>query len=304
MSIKKFLPLILIPILIFNTVYAAFLDVDSGTEVGTAVSVLADRGVISGYGNGLFGPDNSLTRAEAVKVINKIFGYTLAADISFSDVHEGDWFYSYVAAAVNAGYISGYPDGTFRPNEALTKEQICVMLDKIMNFILLPTEVYVADPISDWAYDSVIKIISNYLADVDDDGCFHATEVLSRGNFCLILEQFALEKLPEIEPFDLSSIAKDELNQRLGRIIYAVRNELCTKTDEPEIIRIFNLIADNMEAYVADSSYDYKTGAENAKKQYDALPSDLRTQAKNLLLNFFTDDKYFDDVQILYDFFF
>lgn len=295
---------ILIPSLIFGSSHAAFLDVDSSTDIGKAVTVLSDRGVISGYGNGLFCPDNSLTRAEAVKVINKIFGYSLSADISFSDVNEGDWFYSDVAAAVNAGYIAGFEDNTFRPNEPLTKEQVCVMLDKIMSFVLLPTDVNITDPVSDWAYDSVQKIVSNYLADVDSDGRFHATEVLSRGNFCLILEQFAMEKLPEIEPFDISSIAKEELDARLNRIITAVRGELSSKTDSPEILAVFEAVAKNMEAYVADFSYDYKAGAADTKRLYDALPKDLRNRAKNLLLNFFTDNKYFDDVQILYDFFF
>lgn len=283
---------------------AAFLDVDSETEVGKAIEALASRGVISGYGNGLFCPEKSLTRAEAVKVINKIFGYTLEGDIAFSDVDEDDWFFSDVAAAVKSGYIEGFGDGTFRPDDTLTKEQVCVMLDKIMNFVKLPGEVSISDPVSDWARESVEKLLSNRLAEPDENGNFHATEMFNRGDFSLLLSQFALQNLPEIKPFDISTVAREELEARLSRIITGVRDVLCKKTDEPEILAIFNSIADNMEAYLKDPSYDYKSGAENTKKMYSALASDLRSKTKDLLVNFFTDSKYADDIQVLFEFFF
>lgn len=284
---------------------AAFLDVDSNTEVGKAIESLTSRGVIAGYGNGLFCPEKSLTRAEAVKIINKIFGYTLGGNINnFTDVKKDDWFYSDVAAAVNAGYIEGFADGTFRPNDTLTKEQVCVMLDKIMNFVKLPGDVKVTDAVSDWAWASVEKLLSNHLAETDGNGNFHATEMFSRGDFSLLLSQFALQNLPEIKPFDITEVAREELEARLSRIITAVREVLNKKTDNPEILAVFNAIADNMEAYKNDPSYDYKTGAKNTKTMYYKLPSDLRDEAKNLLVNFFTDSKYFDDIQVLYEFFF
>lgn len=79
---------------------------------------------------------------------------------------------------------------------------------------------------------------------------------------------------------------------------------LCKKTDEPDILAIFNSIADNMEAYLKDPNYDYKTEAEKTKKMYSALPSDLRSKTKDLLVNFFTDSKYAEDIQVLFEFFF
>ena len=284
---------------------AAFLDVDANSEIGKAIETLSSRGVISGYGNGLFCPEKSLTRAEAVKVINKIFGYTLGENIDhFTDVNKDDWFYSDVAAAVKAGYIEGFADGTFRPNDTLTKEQVCVMLDKIMNFVKLPGDVKVSDTVSDWAWASVERLLSNHLAETDENGNFHATEMLPRGEFSLLLSQFALQNLPEIKPFDISTVAREELEARLSRIITGVREVLCKKTDEPDILAVFNSIADNMEAYLKDPTYDYKTEAEKTKKMYSALPSDLRSKTKDLLVNFFTDSKYAEDIQVLFEFFF
>ncbi len=304
MNFIKKLSSILLSAALTITSVSAFWDVDDNTEEGKAIASLTDRGVISGYGNGLFGPENSLTRAEAVKVINKIFGYTLGEGTAFSDVGEDDWFYGEVSAAVNAGYISGFEDVTFRPNDALTKEQVCVMLDKIMNFVMLPCDITVSDPISDWARESVMKLLSNYLAEPDSDGRFHATEVITRGEFCVLLSQFALDNLPVIEPFDLSGVAREELCARLSRISTAVREVLCKKTDSPEIQAVFTTIADNMDAYMSDPSYDYKAGAEEAKRMYSALPDAERERTKTLLVNFFTNSEYIDDVQILIDFFF
>lgn len=302
-KIKKLISTALVIPLAFTSAFA-FLDVDDNTEEGRAIAILSERGVISGYGNGLFGPENSLTRAEAVKVINKIFGYSFGGSSTFSDVKEGEWFYNEVSAAVNAGYIAGFGDTTFRPHEALTKEQVCVMLDKIMNFVLLPGEISVTDPISDWARDSVMKLLSNYLAETDQNGAFHATEVISRGEFCVLLSQFALTNLPVIEPFDVSTLAKDELCARISRISTAIRQSLIPRANSSAIEEIFVMIADNMDSYALDQSYDYKAGAERAKALYSALPEADRERTKTLLLSFFTDDAYAEDVQILIDFFF
>lgn len=287
-----------------GTALASFSDVDYTTKVGEAITKMTDKGIISGFDDGLFHPNESLTRAQAVKIINKIFGYTLPGAVSFSDVKEGDWFYTDVAAAVNAGYIKGFPDGTFCPDGTLTKEQVCVMLDNIMNFVMLPSDIKISDNVSDWAKESVEKILSNCLASVDENGNFHATENISRGDFCALLSQFVLDILPEIEPFDINSIAKEELNVRLERIITAIREVLINKTDSEQIRAVFNKIADNMEAFVNDPSHDYEAGAKEAKGIYSALPSDLRSKTKDLLVNFFTDDKYADDINILYSFFF
>lgn len=305
MKISKILLGLALSISLFTSAaFAAFSDVDYSSKVGEAVTKMTDKGIISGFDDGLFHPRESLTRAQAVKIINKIFGYTFPGAISFSDVKEGDWFYEEVAASVNAGYIKGFPDGTFCPDGALTKEQVCVMLDNIMNFVKLSSDVKISDNVSDWARESVEKIISNCLTTVDENGNFYATENISRGDFCILLSQFILDTLPEIEPFDINSIAREELNARLERTITAIREVLNKKTDSEEIRAVFNKIADNMEAFLNDPSHDYESGAKEAKKMYSALPSDLRGKAKDLLVNFFTDDKYAEDINILYAFFF
>ncbi len=70
----------------------------------------SDLGLISGYGDGEFKPENGITRAEFVTLINQAFGYKEEQKESFSDVLETDWHWKQVQRAIEVGYISGYED--------------------------------------------------------------------------------------------------------------------------------------------------------------------------------------------------
>ncbi len=303
---KKIFILLLIFSLAFVCVSAnmVFYDVDSATDGGRAIYGMAQKGIILGYGNGFFGPEDTLTRAQATKIINKVFSYTVESEIKFTDVDPNAWYYKDVAIAVNEGYIKGYDETHFGPEDTLTREQVCVMLDNIMNFTMLPIEVTLNDEVSPWAEDSVKKVLTNMLDSTDEFGNYRAKESITREEACLILSQFILEELPEIKPFDLKEIAREELEGRLKRVIKGVREDLMRRTDKEDIKAVFSAIADNMEFYLKDSSFDYKKEAENTKKAYRVLPEEHRKEAKNLMVNFFLEDKYAEDLNVLYDFFF
>jgi hypothetical protein len=89
------------------------------------IQTLVSKGVLSGYPDGTFKPDNAVTRAEFATMTNKAFGFATAGSANFSDVKAGDWFASEVGKAQSAGYIAGYPDGTFKPGNQVTREESC-----------------------------------------------------------------------------------------------------------------------------------------------------------------------------------
>lgn len=303
---KKIMALLTLMCILITTAGATvkFYDVDTQTVGGKAIYAMSEKGIISGYGNGFFGPDDTLTRAQAVKIINRVFMYETKAEIDFSDVSEDAWYYEDVAIAVNAGYIKGYGNSLFGPEDLLTREQVCVMLDNIMSFTMLPVEVTLNDAVSPWAEESVKKMLSNFLIETDENGFFRATEEITREEACIILSQFVLSELPDIPEFDLNSVERKELEGRLIRIITAIRQDLVYRTEVAEIKDLFELIAVNMENYLADPEYDYKAGTLNTQKVFRALPDKHRREAKNLMINFFMDDKYIEDLDILYEFFF
>lgn len=88
-------------------------------------------GYVNGYEDGTFRPDNSITRAEFVKLVNKYFGFNNKEDIKFSDINTNDWYYNDICIASKAGYINGYEDKTFKPNKTITREEVAKILISI-----------------------------------------------------------------------------------------------------------------------------------------------------------------------------
>jgi beta-xylosidase len=121
-----------------NSIYALVAHSAAFTDIAQhwakqAVSDLGSRMVISGTGNGAFSPDQAITRAEFAAIVVRGLGLKPASGTaSFSDVQAGDWYNRAVAAAQSYGLISGFEDGTFRPQDNITREQAMVILAKAM----------------------------------------------------------------------------------------------------------------------------------------------------------------------------
>lgn len=96
------------------------------------ISNWVDKGLASGYQDGAFKPDNSITRAEFITLVNKSFGFSGSAQIGFSDVSSTDWFFEQVSRAMAAGYISGYEDGTLRPDDEISRQEVAVILSRLL----------------------------------------------------------------------------------------------------------------------------------------------------------------------------
>ena len=80
-----------------------------------------------------FRPNDSITRAEFVKIVNRKFNFIEVENITFTDVDKSAWYYEEVQKAVKAGYIKGYGDNTFKPNAKITREEVAVIITSIMN---------------------------------------------------------------------------------------------------------------------------------------------------------------------------
>ncbi|MBO7747190.1 S-layer homology domain-containing protein [Paenibacillus sp. MWE-103] len=111
-----------------------FNDLKPGLFAKTAIEQLAGRLVINGYEDGSFKPDGQVTRAEAAAILVKALGIVPAASGSaaFKDVKAGSWYADAVSAAVQAGLFKGYEDGTFRPNQSITQQEMLSILYQAM----------------------------------------------------------------------------------------------------------------------------------------------------------------------------
>jgi hypothetical protein len=113
-----------------------FPDVKDGDWFAPYVKTAVANGVISGYANGNFGPNDSLTREQAAKIVVNAFDLPLATPevASFSDVKSTAWSYSFVETLVSYGIVSGYGNGKFGPADNVTREQVA----KIVSLALSP----------------------------------------------------------------------------------------------------------------------------------------------------------------------
>ena len=110
----------------------AFEDVPENAWYATPVNTLASLGIISGVGDNRFEPDRSITRAEFTALAMK---FTVGAEKEeniFSDVKPTDWFYEAVTGSIQFGWINGYGDGTFRPNNTITRAEVTAIVNKML----------------------------------------------------------------------------------------------------------------------------------------------------------------------------
>lgn len=94
---------------------------------------LQKLGLVTGYQDGSFQPDTSITRAEFATILAKVFGFAgNAGESSLSDI-SGHWAEASITALKQKGVISGYPNGTFLPDREISRAEIIAMISRIIN---------------------------------------------------------------------------------------------------------------------------------------------------------------------------
>ena len=105
-------------------------DVSTGQWYNNAVSTMTRAGIVNGYPDGTFRPNAPITRAEMAKIIALFAKLDKTAD-RFPDA-AGHWAEAYIRLAAGNGWIEGYPDGTFRPNQSITRAETVTMIDRVL----------------------------------------------------------------------------------------------------------------------------------------------------------------------------
>lgn len=112
-----------------------FADVDSAAWYHLAVDYVVENGLMSGYGNGLFGPNDALSRAQLAQILYNQEGQPgVTGGSSFADVADGAWHGDAVTWAAANGIVTGYGNGLFGPDDPITREQLAVMLWRYARF--------------------------------------------------------------------------------------------------------------------------------------------------------------------------
>ncbi len=152
-----------------------------------------EKGYINGYEDGTFRPNGSVTRAEFSKMINSATKISATKNITFSDVESKSWFYNDIRKAVYAGYVGGYEDGTFRPNNLISRQEAAVILYRIS----VPTDKRAnlnefgdGDVIASWAKDAVSAVVAKGYISGDENKNFTPTQHLTRAQAAKLICEF------------------------------------------------------------------------------------------------------------------
>lgn len=109
-------------------------DVKTSDWFNNAICTLSNAGILSGYDDGTFAPNGKITRAEFATIASRFFEYKDSeGNNPFNDVDENSWYYQYILAASQMGLINGYPDGTFQPNNYITRAEAVTIVNRTLD---------------------------------------------------------------------------------------------------------------------------------------------------------------------------
>lgn len=169
----------------------SFSDVNPGDWFYDNVMDAVENGYISGMGDGTFNPTGATTRAQFASMIANAMGYEANPDAksAFPDVADDFWGKAAINFCVENGILSGYDDGTFQPNKAITRQEAASILRNAFELTETTDELFPDDSaIAGWAKESVYLVRAAELMKGDaGTGNFRPTSTITRAEAASIL---------------------------------------------------------------------------------------------------------------------
>ncbi|HQK53655.1 MAG TPA: S-layer homology domain-containing protein [Sedimentibacter sp.] len=152
-----------------------FTDVESGRWSNRAISTLYNADIISGYPDGTFRPSDSISRAEFATIAAKFDDLDLGNSSKFSDIF-GHWAEKYITSAENKGWIKGYPDMTFKPEQDITRAEAMTLINNVLERAV-PAENIHSDAMfwpdideDDWYFEAIMEATNSHDYVIEEDG--------------------------------------------------------------------------------------------------------------------------------------
>ncbi len=152
-----------------------FTDVDSGRWSNRAISTLYNADIISGYPDGTFKPSAPITRAEFATIAAKFDDLNLENTTKFTDI-TGYWAEKYITSSENKGWIKGYPDMTFKPEQDITRAEAMTLINNVLERLvpeenIHPDAMFWPDnPSTEWYYEAVMEATNSHDYIYEEDG--------------------------------------------------------------------------------------------------------------------------------------
>jgi predicted DNA-binding antitoxin AbrB/MazE fold protein len=166
----------------------AYSDLDSSMPFKYAVDNFTEAGIIEGYEDGTFKPDQPINRAEAMKIITLAFPVEnfVARDNIFSDTPDGQWYYNYIIEGISREIIQGYEDGTFKPGNQVNFAEslkMALVAKEIADEEMVYSSFHYEIQESDWFAKYFKYGYDKNLFELDVNGDINPTKPMNRGEF-------------------------------------------------------------------------------------------------------------------------
>lgn len=150
----------------YESTIPTYSDVQADAWHTTAISTLSKMGILAGYEDGTFRPDAAITRAEYAAIAAR-FDKLSTGTKTFSDVPTTHWAYDEISSAAEKGWIAGYPDGTFQPENQITRAEAVTLTNAVLDRVCDDT--FVAEHLAElitfsdsnlknhWAYSEIME---------------------------------------------------------------------------------------------------------------------------------------------------
>ena len=173
-----------------------FKDVPLNHYAESAINYLADRGIISGVGNGQFGMGQPLTRWQAVLLLNRANNVSVEnrPNPGFIDVPQNHPFYREIAAAVDEGIFTGVDAYHFEPNGILTRAQMAIVLQKLYQFPEVTNGYPFTDISNSWYTDAVARVYNAGITSGVSATQFGPNLTITREQFAVFLYKAMLKE--------------------------------------------------------------------------------------------------------------
>ena len=152
-----------------------FTDVTADRWSNKAISSLTNGGYLTGYEDGTFRPENSITRAEFATMASRFAQIVNISDKEFTDL-EGHWANEYILKAAGEGWIEGYEDGTFRPENSITRAEVMTIINRMLvryvdaEGLHKDTVLWIDMNGTEWYYYNVLEATNSHDYDRREDG--------------------------------------------------------------------------------------------------------------------------------------
>lgn len=180
-----------------SPINSTYTDVVTDAWYSAAVKYVTENGIMNGYSADIFAPEDTTTRAMIATIIWRLEGSPVSgAKLAFSDVKEGTWYTDAVRWAAECGIVNGKGDGTFAPEDKITREQLCAMLHRYDKHkgggkavLVKPLNYGDIFTMSDWATEAIIWCTNNEIIR-NVDGLLRPTDAATRAEAADMLMRY------------------------------------------------------------------------------------------------------------------